>query len=468
MDPNSQARGNKISAFVKNRMELHSSLERKTLFLILALSVLVRVGAALYLGDTVEVLPGTHDQVSYDALAKNVVAGKGFVFDQAWYPFTPANTPTAHWSFLYVLYLAANYAVFGYHPLVARLIQAVVVGLLMPWLLYRLGKRTFSPAVGLAAAAGVSVYIYLVYYSAALMTEPFYITLLLWSLDILQRLAQRLRAEAPAPDAPRRDLRLWVELGLAWGLASLLRQQVLLLTPFLLAWLLWATWGRVRFGKFLQSAALTGAVVAAFILPWTVRNYLVYDAFLPLNSNVGWALYAANHPQQGYRFEPLNLPSVPAEWAGLNEAELNTRLTAEGIRFVLEEPGRFLAQTLDRFRNYYRFWPEPTSATISNISRVFSYGLYLPFMLWGLFCSFRLLRRPSAAHAPQDGRLIALLYLYVFTYSAMHLLTWAMHRYRLPVDAVMLVFVGLAWVDLAGRLMGRWTAKRADPGPTPV
>jgi len=36
MDPNSQARGNKIGAFVKNRMELHLSLERKTLLVILA------------------------------------------------------------------------------------------------------------------------------------------------------------------------------------------------------------------------------------------------------------------------------------------------------------------------------------------------------------------------------------------------------------------------------------------------
>jgi len=32
------------------------------------------------------------------------------------------------------LYLYVVYFIFGHHPLVARLIQAVVAGILMPWL----------------------------------------------------------------------------------------------------------------------------------------------------------------------------------------------------------------------------------------------------------------------------------------------------------------------------------------------
>jgi hypothetical protein len=33
-----------------------------------------------------------------------------------------------------------------------------------------------------------------------------------------------------------------------------------------------------------------------------------------------------------------------------------------------------------------------------------------------------------------------------------HLLSWALIRYRLPVDAVLIVFAGLAFVDLYTRL----------------
>jgi len=97
--------------------------EKQLLVLILLAAILVRLPVALYMGDQVDVLPGIHDQVSYDALARSLMDGRGYSFTKNWYPFTPANTPTAHWSFIYPLFLAGIYAVTGYHPLVARLLQ---------------------------------------------------------------------------------------------------------------------------------------------------------------------------------------------------------------------------------------------------------------------------------------------------------------------------------------------------------
>jgi fumarate reductase subunit D len=49
----------------------------------------------------------------------------------------------------------------------------------------------------------------------------------------------------------------------------------------------------------------------------------------------------------------------------------------------------------------------------------------------------------------------SLLLLFVAVYTAIHLLSWALIRYRLPVDAVMLVFAGLALVELAAWLQRR-------------
>ena len=70
------------------------------LIAILALSVALRVGTALYLGDIVDAPPLLTDQRSYHALGERLITGHGFSFDRDWYPFTNANTPTAHWSFL--------------------------------------------------------------------------------------------------------------------------------------------------------------------------------------------------------------------------------------------------------------------------------------------------------------------------------------------------------------------------------
>ena len=129
-----------------------SRLRRRILIAILFGSVLVRVLAALYLGNSVEVLPGTFDQVSYHNLALRVLSGHGFTFGEVWWPITAANAPTAHWSYLYVLFLAGVYALFGAYPIAARLIQAILVGVLQPLLTYRIGRRLFGKRVGIVSA----------------------------------------------------------------------------------------------------------------------------------------------------------------------------------------------------------------------------------------------------------------------------------------------------------------------------
>ena len=98
---------------------------RFLLVLIIAAAVLLRIGMALALGDNAAPVSGAYDQVSYDALAVRVVQGYGFSFPTDSYPFAEANQPTAHWSFLYTLYLACIYELFGHHPLAARLIQVL-------------------------------------------------------------------------------------------------------------------------------------------------------------------------------------------------------------------------------------------------------------------------------------------------------------------------------------------------------
>jgi hypothetical protein len=51
-----------------------------------------------------------------------------------------------------------------------------------------------------------------------------------------------------------------------------------------------------------------------------------------------------------------------------------------------------------------------------------------------------------------------LLILFVLVYSGVHILTWTLVRYRLPVDAVLLPFAGLALYDIAQRLSVKFPA----------
>src|SRR3990172_2718634 len=398
---------------------------KQLLALILLAAILVRLLIALYMGDQVTVLPGIHDQVSYDALARSLLAGRGYTFSKNWYPFTPANTPTAHWSFIYPLYLAGMYSITGYHPLAARIVQGVVGGALICFLVYRIGRRVVDEDTGLVGAGLAAIYGYFVYYNVALMTETFFIVFVLFSLYLSLELKER-------PTVTR-----WILLGLALGMAALFRQTILLFVPFLLLWLLFEAGKReVRWWHF----TLPIVVIALLIAPWTVRNYLIYHQFLPLNSNAGYAFYASNNPNLGtdWRNELVVVP-VPKELVGQNEAKLNQALTLKGFEFIIADPLRYLWLNLDKTLEYFKFWPSSDSSIISNLGRVLSFGLYLPFMLLGLGLSL------------SRWRSFVPLYLFMVIHTGIHLLSWPALRYRLPVDAVLMVFAGLALFDLAKR-----------------
>ena len=427
--------------------------KRQWLTMIILAAVLLRVVASLYLGDRVVVLPGTFDQVSYDMLAKQVIGGHGFTVADTWWPVTPAGEPTAHWSYLYTLYLVAIYTLFGYHPLIARLIQAILGGILMPWLVYRIGTRHFNAKVGLVATGLMAIYIYFVYYAAALMTETFYITGVLWTLDLAGQLGQ-------APNLDKKQTKTtkvyWLLLGLALSISVLLRQVFLLFIPVLFVWLLWRSY-RYQVRPLLQTMGiLTGAtiVLILFIVPWSIRNQRAFNTFVLLNTNAGFAFYWGNHPIHGYNFISI-LPSdgpsyqdlIPPELKKLNEAELDRALLKESITLIQADPFRYLVLSASRIKDYFKFWPSADSELISNASRIFSFGLLLPFMIYGLIAHFR---RSLSSET-------LILYLFIITYTAIHMLSWTLIRYRLPVDAVLLVFASTALVQLTEKIAWRQT-----------
>jgi hypothetical protein len=437
---------------------------RSTLFIVIAIAIILRVGSALYQGNEVQTLPGVYDQVSYDLLARRVIAGEGFSFAEDHWPITRGGEPTAHWSYLYTLYLTVLYGTVGAQPLLARLLQAVIAGILHCWLAWRIGRRVGCPTVGLASAILSACYTYFFYYAGALMTETFYIIGILWTLDCTMRLAA-----SPIPSKAESIFswlrqRLWLELGLAIGVTVLLRQVFLLFVPFLFLWLWWDYLRPFRFApdnwRYKFVIAMCGSfvvvlVVCLLIVPWTIRNYRAFHTFVPLNTNSGYAFFWGNHPIYGTHFVgilpddgPTYQELIPQELRHLNEAELDHALLKEGLRFVTDDPVRYFLLSFSRIREYFKFWPSSESSQPSNVARVGSFGILLPLILYGIAYCIALAWRSRDTH---QGAAIFLLLLFCVFYSGIHLLTWALIRYRLPVDSVLLIFAASGIVDLARR-----------------
>lgn len=448
-------------------------ITKQLLYIIFLFSVAARVGVSLYLGDKIVTLPGVADQISYHTLATRVLSGFGFSFGQMWWPITAAGAPTAHWSFLYVFYLVGVYTIAGIHPLAARLFQAVLTGILQPYLVFLISRKLFNEWVGLIAAAMIAFYAYFIYYGGTLMTEPFFITAILASIYLSMLIVERARKKEAGSQPPNYIAFtsgqaaggllhstgfLSLALGLMLGAAILLRQLFMLFVPFLLLWIVWNLRGVLK--EQIRVTIFSVLVITAMILPFTIFNYARFGRFVLLNTNAGYAFYWANHPVYGTHFESILDPMVyasmlPPELLQLDEAALDQSLLRLGLQFVIRDPMRYLLLSVSRIPVYFKFWPSPDDGMISNISRVASFGVLWPFMLYGMLRSVRVLRGTAKRWKDIISSPIFLLYSFIVIYTAIHLLSWSLIRYRLPVDAVLIIFSGFAFYDLFPHLVSR-------------
>jgi len=243
----------------------------------------------------------------------------------------------------------------------------------------------------------------------------------------------------------------------------LLRQLIAFFVPVVFVWLIVVLRRKTTAGRpgsdtyawrsIFLGLLLTTGVIAAMILPWTARNYRAFHRLVPLNTNAGYVFFWANNPVYGTHFVPILSDQdyqalIPPNLRGLDEATLDQALLEKGIQFILDDPGRYALLSLSRIPVYFEFWPTADSGLASNLSRVFSFGILLPFMIYGIIVSTRQWR----GFTDSQRSSVALLYLFIVVYSLIHLLSWALVRYRLPVDAILIVFAANAIDTIATRV----------------
>jgi 4-amino-4-deoxy-L-arabinose transferase-like glycosyltransferase len=181
--------------------------------------------------------------------------------------------PTAWVDPLYTFCLAALIWVFGpYHQLAAAIFNlCLLFAALM--LTYKLGERLLNPPLGFLAV------LILVSFSRFLGNVSYMNNTILASVVILAS-ALALLSYLQSPSLPRAGV-----LGLILGVTALGcpgAQLFILVTPLAIVLVSWRERRRAVW------QALTVAVIAVVILaPWTIRNYLVFDEFVPVRTGSG-------------------------------------------------------------------------------------------------------------------------------------------------------------------------------------
>ena len=356
----------------------------------------------------------------------------------------------------YPYLLGAVYAVSGDSWTAGRLANALL-GVLAVLLIYLLARRLFGEAVGLTAAAIAAVAPSMVWLNAALMSEPLFLVLELGALLA----ALRFRDE--------RRIGWALAAGVLCGLCALTRANGVMVAVACIVGV--AALGREERR---QGLAAAGALLAATLLtiaPWTVRNALAVEEFIPISTQAGFAIagsYNAAAEAGGLKAGWLN-PLADRELReevfaapGLNEAEVERELRRRGTEFALEHPAHALGTTwwnslrmfeladLGRYSDVF-YEERGLEGGARDVTR---YGSWLLGLL-ALLGVAALLMRPRGERGPLFVWLTpALLFLSTVPINGSP-------RYRSVVDPFLVLLAALALVEIVRRLRSRSPA--AEP-----
>ena len=258
----------------------------------------------------------TSDHLTYWLLAEKIVRGEPY-FIGGTYANWPPGLP---------YFLAAHFFVFGIKPWVgvlANLLLYCVASLAA----YRLARE-----IGGEAVARIAVVLLAIWPNHIMCTE-----LAKKELLIVPLLAGAVLAYLLAVKAPGAASGLWRAgaAGLLLGAASLTQPSLMLLPSALVVYEL-VRGDKVRKAFFRLVFVAIGMVAA--ISPWSVRNYVVLDAFVPISTAGGRALHGSNNDVAtgGY------LAQMETALDGYDEVAASREGFQRGREWIAANPGKFM------------------------------------------------------------------------------------------------------------------------------
>jgi 4-amino-4-deoxy-L-arabinose transferase-like glycosyltransferase len=420
-------------------------------WLTLALALALRIGYVAVTPDYVMV----HDALDYDRAAQSIALGEGWPDSRAEGRETAFRPPA------YPVLLAGVYEVAGVERaeaterVVAARVLGIVIGTLIVVLIGVVARQLWGRRVALVAMALTAVYIPLIVVGAAVMSEPLFAALLLGALAAVIQHRRSTHAWR------------WVLLGgVLGGLTILTRANALvLLLPLGLA--VWTI--RPRFSP--RALAVPAVLVLLALLtvsPWTIRNAIVFDRFIPVSTQLGSALAGTYNDQA--RLDKEN----PASWRSVShvpayeelyariketpEPEVEDELTAMSKAYIRDHPAYVgkvaLWTTLRTLELGGLDWSRHTAGTISVGPRWANAGV-ICFWIFALLALAGATTR-AARRAPLWVWLVP-----VLLYLSVVFLVVETPRYRTGIDPFIVMLAALAVTQL--RRAPRASADHALP-----
>ncbi len=390
------------------------------------------------------------DEQHYDEIARNLAQSGAFADA---YGLTSIRPP------LFPFLVAACYVLFGAQGLLGVRIGQAVLGVCTAFVTFKIGCRVHSRRLGLISAAIVCFYPSLVAQSNLILTETLFTFLLTAFLYLSLRFTEH----------PTYAMAGFV--GVTLGLAALTRSIMFMSIPLFACYFLLSlaeSWRR----RMLFTFVFTLAAVA-MIAPWSIRNTLLEQTFIPVDSMGG-----RNFMMGNYRYTPMyrawDAVSItgPKSWIAevqatregqppLTQGQLDKYAAQLGMKFVLENPGLTLCRDLIKFLDFWGLERE----IISGLGQGYWVELS-PFTLAlcaGMILSAYVCLLYSAIFGSVlkgfETKATVICALIVVHITFLHSIVFGHSRYHLPLIPILALYASLGVFSGFG-LNGKWKSVR--------
>ena len=394
-----------------------------TLGLIIVFATVVRLSAVFLIHANGYYLTDEHQYVH---MAQRILDGQGFVSE---------NGELSSIAPLYIFSLAGIFSIFGSSLAVPHVIGSLF-GIMIVILGYAISLELFRSERAALLTAGVcAIYPSLVIYSGLLVTETLYIVLFLSALLVALKMIETM------------TVGMGMFLGSVAALATLTRAVFFGFFPILLISIWWMRKGKRRHG--VKPLILALIVWCLVLSPWTVRNYNVHHAFVPVSTGGGKVLLAGNNPFAPKSFRAVGFDEWLRQQAlergvrnlnALPEIELFSVYKSIALDFMLSHPFETLRLAVQKM---HIFWVYPIAHSDSNIP--------VQMLVTGADVLLYLGAAIGLAACWQDRKRLAPLFVVIGFFCAVQVVLHSEARFRLPIAPFLCILCGYALMVLTER-----------------
>jgi 4-amino-4-deoxy-L-arabinose transferase-like glycosyltransferase len=366
---------------------------------------------------------GGGDSPVYDKIAKNFLAGKGFVFEYIY-----ARRGPVYPAFLAFVYFFSN----GSIP-TARFAQAFI-GALSCVLTYLIATLIFNQLIGLIAGIIASIDYSLIQIPAYITTETLSGFIILASLYFILR-----------SYFSGKEYKFLILGSMCAGLAALCKDTGALLIPIFMIWIMF--FQKIPCTDKVKKTAIVAFFSFLVIMPWLVRNHNLYGRWVPITISLGHNLYLGNNENAQVNTGGYGPPSVyPADIQKPHSLEADEVLKRRVIEFICKNPRRALILAVNKF---IEMW-QPYHHQSRLISKIITTASYLPIIIFALL-GFILNRKQ---------RRISLLFIMIIIFNTIVcMIIVGTIRYRYPLIPLFIIYASYSLFHIFNKINASLNAK---------